>query len=61
MVQILGVGIDDDEIYPLDFRINHMIDSVFTRTADANDLNPRKRLNFRVDFRHIGFRLAEKN
>ena len=39
LVQILFIGVDDDEIHPVHTGLNHSVDNIVTGTADANDLD----------------------
>src|SRR3989344_4131029 len=53
MMQVLGIGIDSNEIYPADLGIDHVVDGVLAGTADPDDLDSGESFNFWIDFRHI--------
>ncbi|MNI10177.1 hypothetical protein D3C73_632770 [compost metagenome] len=50
--QVLGVGVGDDELHPLKAGVDHVVDGVSARSADAEDDDARLQFRgFRPDQR----------
>ena len=51
-MEILGIGIHANEFNTTHFGLDHVVQSVFTGSADTDYFDMCNGFNFRIDFRH---------